>query len=206
MKKCLYIYEGKEDIFTEKVELSNDELNDKGVMALGVITSNEDLAAYLEQNANKLSPGSLEKTMKQWNHFKEIEKNIDELRLSDIDNYEKYSKPMDLIGQPIYNYHNDEGNSIINCPLNNIIIPLALKPNGKVLVIKCDLDIGFDKKIFLEEIENKQEYLLIDNYLLDAIESQERACLSFRWNKVENYLEMYPEAVEQAIHYFSNLE
>ena len=85
MKKCLYIYEGKEDIFTEKVELSNDELNDKGVMALGVITSNEDLAAYLEQNANKLSPGSLEKTMKQWNHLKEIEKNIDELRLSDID-------------------------------------------------------------------------------------------------------------------------
>lgn len=144
MKKCLYIYEGKEDIFTEKVELSNDELNDKGVMALGVITSNEDLAAYLEQNANKLSPGSLEKTMKQWNHLKEIEKNIDELRLSDIDNYEKYSKPMDLIGQPIYNYHNDEGNSIINCPLNNIIIPLALKPNGKVLVIKCDLDIGFE--------------------------------------------------------------
>ena len=88
----------------------------------------------------------------------------------------------------------------------NILIPLALTPNGKVLVIKCDLDIGFDKKIFLEEIENKQEYLLIDNYLLDAIESQERACLSFRWNKVENYLEMDPEAAEHAIHYFSNLE
>lgn len=206
MKKCLYVYEGKEDIFTEREELNTNQLNDKSVMALGVITSDEDLVAYLEQNASKLSGASLDKTMEQWNQLHKIEKIIDSLKLPNIENCTKYGKPADFIERPIYDHHKEEGRLSVHSPLDDIIIPLMFKPNGNVLVVKCDLDIGFDRKIFLEEIENKQEYLPIDNYLFDAMDAQERTGLSFRWNKVENYLDMYPEAAEHAIAYFSNLE
>lgn len=116
----------------------------------------------------------------------------------------QYSRPSDLIGRPIYNHHKEEGSLSIYSPLDEIIIPLELKDNGKVLIIECNLDIGFDKECFLEEIENQAEYLPVDNYLFDAIEAQERTGLKFRWNKVEEYLDMYTKAVSYALRYFSS--